>query len=514
VYDGVPSFLLIEGTSYSPTNFFVPVTESSTAPDSVARIPNGELGAPDAIWRLTTSLTLGVENQVSAGTENCSNGIDDDDPDALADCADSECDGAACGPSGVVCIAGACDCPGEPLEDDCANGVDDDCDGDVDCADPSCGGTAACAEICDNGIDDLDDDPDVDCADSECAGTPACEEICDNGVDDGDLDLDADCADSECSADPYCQENCTNGVDDADVDNLADCADPECASLPYCDEICTNGIDDPDVDNLADCADPEGAGLPYCDEICDNGMDDPDVDNLSDCADPECDGQVCAEFGRTCMSGTCQCPTGGMELCNDGMDNDCDGLEDCADPSCGAFCGEICSNGVDDSDPDLLVDCQDTLDCPNGASCGPYGEQCLAGACLCPDTIELCGDGLDNDCDMLADCADPDCNLSMGCVEDCTNGVDDDGDGAIDCMDIPSCESVPCGPFGNVCTPFGTCGCPGMGIELCTNGLDDDCNSAIDCADAACAASPPCMGGPSTSTTSFRRLPPSPVEST
>jgi hypothetical protein len=261
VYDGLPSFLLVEDVSYAPTNYFVPVTESATTPDSLARIPNGELGSPDSIWRVTTSVTLGDANQVSAGTEDCTNGVDDDDPDTDVDCADAECDGAACGANGVECLAGTCSCPGGLLEDDCTNGVDDDCDGDVDCADPSCGGTPACAEICGNGIDDLDDDPDVDCADSECAGTPACAEICDNGVDDADLDLDVDCADSECALGTLCQEICTNGVDDADVDALADCADPECAGLPYCDEICTNGIDDPDVDGLADCADPECAGL-------------------------------------------------------------------------------------------------------------------------------------------------------------------------------------------------------------------------------------------------------------
>jgi hypothetical protein len=53
-----------------------------------------------------------------------------------------------------------------------------------------------------------------------------------------------------------------------------------------------------------------------------------------------------------------------------------------------------------------------------------------------PDPAEDCGNGVDDDADLLADCADDDCV----CAEsDCDDGDDDDGDGDVDCED-DDCE--------------------------------------------------------------------------
>jgi len=61
--------------------------------------------------------------------------------------------------------------------------------------------------------------------------------------------------------------------------------------------------------------------------------------------------------------------------------------------------------------------------------------------CVGPE--QFCDDGWDNDCDGLADGADPDCAGKV--AEQCANGADDDGDGKIDCADsdcasFPSCK--------------------------------------------------------------------------
>jgi hypothetical protein len=78
---------------------------------------------------------------------------------------------------------------------------------------------------------------------------------------------------------------------------------------------------------------------------------------------------------------------------------------------------EVCDDGVDDDD-DTLVDCADP-DCAVGARCSPLGLLCDAestcstcggnGGVPETDGEATCGDGADNDCDGLVDCADPDC---------------------------------------------------------------------------------------------------------
>jgi hypothetical protein len=58
--------------------------------------------------------------------------------------------------------------------------------------------------------------------------------------------------------------------------------------------------------------------------------------------------------------------------------------------------------------------------------------------CVGPE--KNCSDGWDNDCDGLADGADPDC--AGRAAEQCANLVDDDHNGLIDCAD-PGCANFP-----------------------------------------------------------------------
>ena len=76
-------------------------------------------------------------------------------------------------------------------------------------------------------------------------------------------------------------------------------------------------------------------------------------------------------------------------------------------------------------------------------------------AAIHPDATELCGDGVDRDCDGLAGCADDDCSETFVCQEDCHDGVDNDQDGLLDCEDGDCADEAGC-------------------LESCTNGLDDD----------------------------------------
>lgn len=112
-------------------------------------------------------------------TENCANGLDDDQDNAV-DCSDSDCSGAA-----------ACrnTTPPPSGPENCTNNVDDDGDRNIDCNDPDCSGSAACqsptppppagnSENCANGADD-DGDTQVDCDDPDCSGAASC--LQDNG---------------------------------------------------------------------------------------------------------------------------------------------------------------------------------------------------------------------------------------------------------------------------------------------------------------------------------------------
>jgi hypothetical protein len=135
-------------------------------------------------------------------------------------------------------------------------------------------------------------------------------------------------------------------------------------------------------------------------EICTNHVDD-DSNGLVDCADPACAGQACGVNGLACSAASpsaCECPSGqAHELpaqCQAAvpLDNDCDGKAGCADSDC---LGQVCATGT-------LV---------NG---NPLFGSCKAGgACTCVSTQGTretsCGDGVDNDCDGLIDCDDPDC---------------------------------------------------------------------------------------------------------
>ena len=85
------------------------------------------------------------------------------------------------------------------------------------------------------------------------------------------------------------------------------------------------------------------------------------------------------------------------------------------------------------------------------------------------DAIEICYDGIDNDGDGLADCADDDCAENLLCIiggggttepeaeiEICYDGIDNDKDGLTDCKDSDCAENLLClmaPPEDETCRP-------------------------------------------------------------
>jgi hypothetical protein len=227
---------------------------------------------------------------------------------------------------------------------------------------------------------------------------------------------------------------------DNDCDGKNDCADDGCAGfVRACSYLACTG------QQTWDCAsDTWGActaneGLENSVAACSDGLDN-DCDGKKDCADETCAGftqsctfQTCpGQQSWTCSSaswGTCavdQAREATAAACSDGQDNDCDGQTDCQDSAClnnPESTIATCGDGRD-NDCDGKTDCQDS-DCLNIRQ-GCSGNLCAGGIktwlcsaqlfSLCIPYISLpensllvCGDGLDNDCDLKTDCADPEC---------------------------------------------------------------------------------------------------------
>jgi len=193
------------------------------------------------------------------------------------------------------------------------------------------------------------------------------------------------------------------------------------------------------------------------------------------------------------------------EICDDpfAVDEDCDGAINCQDTDCASL--PICESNfsVSGSKGKLVIDggiiagafdsffCAAPLPpyyCDNDsdgrfskkisgrASPAPSGCQGIIGD-DCDDTNEninpgmpeLCGSGLDEDCDGDIDCDDIDCEFDSLCVlpENCSNGLDDDEDGYVDCADFDCTGSVDgsgriccgtsTGPDNNLCNTCQRC---------------------------------------------------------
>lgn len=171
----------------------------------------------------------------------------------------------------------------------------------------------------------------------------------------------------------------------------------------------------------------------------------------------------------------------------------CDGIADCM-----VFgdCWDTGDNSADadlDNDTDYCLsniwyDCLDDTNCQCGFTCS--GNDCVPAF---EDTAANCADSpVDNDCDTLVDCADPDCTPFCGCVpigpEVCTGGVDEDCDGDVDdddsdcftCFDTGEDEWWVAGESDcDQCDNFGD-----QDGDGCLDAWDSDCgNAETDCAD-------------------------------
>jgi hypothetical protein len=301
---------------------------------------------------------------------------------------------------------------------------------------------------------------------------------CDNDAD-GFTEEDGDCDDHDAGISPDAPEAC-NAVDD-DCNGLIDDLllqgnGPSCQAQGIC------------FGTLPSCV--AGAWL------CAYPTDYEDEESSCDGLDNDCDGLT--DEGLTNACGLC----GALqpELC-DGLDNDCDGETDeelspgdgltclsagaCEDAFavCEGAAGWRCDYGPDYEPEETLCDGKDN-DCDDqiddgfflGTPCSQDNGECSSsGTLVCaPDqrsvvcdappvglSSELCGDGVDNDCNGVTDEGFPvgqTCEVGVGaCRVIGAYACSSEGDRVV-------CDATPIKP----------------GDEICDDGLDNDCDDELD----------------------------------
>jgi len=220
------------------------------------------------------------------------------------------------------------------------------------------------------------------------------------------------------------------------------------ANGPVCGDGVAEGAEECDGADLAG-ATCGGAGcsggVPSCSSSCTL-----DYSGCTGC--PVCDNDFLCEAGEDCFSCPNDCASGttsgavcGNQVCEAGNGEDC--------VSCPADC-----NGVQNGKPSGRYCCGDG-DGTNPLACGD--PLCNAGGNTCtlnPSTPSsfCCGD---DKCDVGEDCSVCTLDCTLG-IEICDNGIDDDCSGAADCADIaciadPVCAA--CSGGGQVCSSDAGC---------------------------------------------------------
>ncbi|MFA5992099.1 MAG: putative metal-binding motif-containing protein [Candidatus Pacearchaeota archaeon] len=292
------------------------------------------------------------------------------------------------------------------------DGIDNDCNGQIDEG-------GVCSAICTNGQTQL-------CSNQQgvCAGSV---DTCTNGIWPG-------CTDYTYSVwSNYNYEvpefSCNDGLDN-NCNGLVDCADNSCSSDPACVQQPTCTDDDNDGFSIegGDC------GLVDCND--NNANINPNaLDNNCNGVDDNCNGQIdegyittsttcgiggCASNGQLdCVNGvitnTCTPSISQPEMC-DGIDNDCNGVIDNGvlltfyrDLDLDLFGNNAISQQACTASPGYVADNTDCND--NNAN-------------IKPNAIEVCNNGVDDNCNGLVDCADSACATNPVCqpaptTEDC-----------------------------------------------------------------------------------------------
>jgi cysteine-rich repeat protein len=304
-----------------------------------------------------------------------------------------------------------------------------------------------------------------------------------------------------------CQFACLAGYRDVDGDlpvqgeasNGCECAITN-GGVEACDSIDNDCDGDVDEDfNLQ--GNPEHCGA--CNNACsDLGAPAPVNAQLLGCVTGRCtfgclagwndlDGDLNSGVAFGPGNNGCEypCTPSGPEVC-DGADNDCNGLTD--EGSDGLPLRRSCYTGASGTEGNLP--CRTGIETCNPAT-GDYDSGCLGEVTPVP---EICGDGVDNDCDGTADDGfdfNSDTNHCGGCNNSCVSSLNMPANAL---PDTPPCQSGQCryvciAGFADLNGDLNSGNPPGPGNNGCEhtcqryppapeecNGIDDDCDNEVD----------------------------------
>ncbi len=405
--------------------------------------------------------------------------------------------------NGAINPAAAEVCDAADVDENC-DGVADDDDGGVDVSGFSTfyadtdadgfGDPTTTQDQCDPGGGFIADN--TDCDDGNGSINPGATEVCDAGDVDEDCDGAADDADpsldTTTQATYYVDDDSDAYGDSADggtgyclgdqpaglVLNADDCDDSDQDVNPGEAEICDADDTDEDCSGLADDddagVDVSTQDLYYADSDGDSFGDETDAGVLY------CDPPASVVADNTdCDDGVAGVNPGATEICDAaGVDENCNGLADDADGTLDvatqdAFYVDDDGDGYGDATASAQLYCDgnepsgvvaDATDCDDGL------------AAINPSATEICdGSDTDEDCDGLADDADPSVDTST----QSTYYVDGDLDGFGDLSNT----TLACDPDSGVVSDSTDCDDTDVLVypeagETCNDGVDTDCDGS------------------------------------